>query len=183
MKLEILEKDRYYHIYNRGIDGCDIFLSDNNKSYFLKLVDKYLSSQVTIFAHCLMDNHYHFVIKINENEKDVVQSLSNLFNAYAKAFNKQNNRTGSLFEKYFKRIKLHDENYLRNLIIYVHVNPKHHLNLDFETYKFSSYQSIISNNDSNYNRKEIINLFSDFDNFVFCHKQQSDKLTHKFTFE
>ena len=104
MKLEILEKDRYYHIYNRGIDGCDIFLSDNNKSYFLKLVDKYLSSQVTIFAHCLMDNHYHFVIKINENEKDVVQSLSNLFNAYAKAFNKQNNRTGSLFEKQFKRI-------------------------------------------------------------------------------
>ena len=25
MKLEVLERDRYYHIYNRGINGCDIF--------------------------------------------------------------------------------------------------------------------------------------------------------------
>lgn len=183
MKLEILEKDCYYHIYNRGINRCDLFFNDENKSYFLKLVNKYLSNKVKIFAYCLMNNHYHFIIRIDENGKDVVQSISNLFNAYAKAFNKQNNRTGSLFEKHFKRIKLHDENDLRNLIIYVHVNPKHHLNLNFETYKFSSYQSIISNNNSNYNSNEIIDLFSDFDNFVFCHEQQSDKLTHKFTFE
>ena len=183
MRMETLEKDCYYHIYNRGINGCDIFLNDENKSYFSKLVDKYLSTEVTIFAFCLMDNHYHFIIRINKSGKDITQSLSNLFNAYAKAFNKQNNRTGSLFEKHFKRIKLHNENYLKDLIIYVHLNPKHHLNLNFENYKHTSYQSIVSEEKLNPNRDEIVTLFDDIENFVFCHKQQGDKLTSKFTFE
>ena len=110
MKLEILEKDKVYHIYNRGINGETIFNTDENKRYFLKLYLKYLECKVETFAYCLMDNHFHFVFQIN-NEKEVTQALSNLFNAYAKAFNKQNNRTGSLFEKHFKRIKIENEEY------------------------------------------------------------------------
>ena len=144
MKLEVLEKDYFYHIYNRGINSETIFLSNDNKLYFLKLFSKYLIGIVDVYAYCLMDNHFHIVIKIVEEEKIVTQSLSNLFNSYAKAFNKQNNRTGSLFEKHFKRIKIQDENYLRNIIQYVHLNPKHHLGLDYKTYKYSSFQSIIS---------------------------------------
>ncbi len=45
------------------------------------------------------------MVRIVDDEKIVTQALSNLFNAYAKAFNKQQSRTGSLFEKHFKRIK------------------------------------------------------------------------------
>ena len=100
MKLEVLEKDYFYHIYNRGINSETIFLSNDNKLYFLKLFSKYLIGIVDVYAYCLMDNHFHIVIKIVEEEKIVTQSLSNLFNSYAKAFNKQNNRTVSLFEKH-----------------------------------------------------------------------------------
>ena len=132
MKLEVLEKGCYYHIYNRGINSQNIFLSDENKIYFLKLLSKYLIKRIDIFAYCLMDNHFHLVLKVNEDEKLVTQAFSNFFNAYAKAFNKQNHRTGSLFEKHFKRIKLSDETYLRQLILYVHLNPKHHLDIPFE---------------------------------------------------
>ena len=132
MKLEILEKDHFYHIYNRGINSENIFISDENKNYFLKLFSKYLTDKVDVYAYCLMDNHFHILIKITDDVKEVTQAFSNLFNAYAKAFNKQNNRTGSLFEKHFKRIKIQDENYLRNIIQYIHLNPKHHLNLDYK---------------------------------------------------
>jgi hypothetical protein len=34
MKLEVLEKEGYYHIYNRGINGCMIFGNDENKISF-----------------------------------------------------------------------------------------------------------------------------------------------------
>jgi putative transposase len=183
MKLEILEKNHIYHVYNRGINSTSIFLSDENKSYFLKLFSKYLMEKVEIYAYCLMDNHFHIVIKIVDDEKEVTQSLSNLFNAYAKAFNKQNERTGSLFEKHFKRIKIQNENYLRNIIQYVHLNPKYHLGLDYKTYKYSSFQSIISDKQTKLARNEVVSYFHDIDNFIYCHDFKNDELSEKFTLE
>ena len=183
MKLEILEKGNYYHIYNRGINSADIFMNDENKSYFLKQLEKYLKNKISIFAYSLMDNHFHIVIRIDDEEKIVTQSFSNFFNSYAKAFNKQNDRTGSLFEKHFKRIRLDDEEYLKNLIIYVHLNPKHHLDLNFEEYKFSSFKSILSSKETKLNRNKVLELFGGIDNFVFCHNERNEFLTEKHTFE
>lgn len=183
MKLEILEQNHIYHIYNRGINSVPIFLSDENKSYFLRLFSKYLIEKVEVYAYCLMGNHFHLVIKIIEDEKIVTQAFSNLFNAYAKAFNKQNDRTGSLFEKHFKRIKIQDESYLRNIIQYVHLNPKHHLDLNFKTYKYSSFQSIISHKQTKLARNEVLNYFDDIDNFIYCHDFKNEILLENFTLE
>lgn len=183
MKLEILEKGNYYHIYNKGINGTNIFNSNENKTFFLSQLSKYLIDKISIFAFCLMDNHFHFVVRLKEEEKIVTQAFSNFFNSYAKAFNKENNRTGSLFEKHFKRIKLENEEYLRNLITYVHLNPTHHLNINFEEYKFSSYQSFLSKKETKIERIEVLNLFEGIDNFIFYHRQKSCYLTEKHTFE
>ena len=183
MKLEVLEKDCYYHIYNRGNNGTTIFENDANKLYFLKQVAKYLENKISIFAYCLMTNHFHLVIRLKVEEKEVTQAFSNLFNSYAKAFNKQTNRTGSLFEKHFKRIKLEDENYLKQLIIYVHLNPKHHFDLDFKNFKFSSYQAFLSDKETKIERNEALNLFEDFENFIFCHNQKNEILNEAYTFE
>ncbi len=183
MKLEVLEKDGFYHIYNKGINGCLIFENDENKSFFLKQLSKYLIGKISIFAYCLMDNHLHLVIRLNEKEEIVTQAFSNFFNSYAKAFNKQIGRTGSLFEKHFKRIKLNDEDYLKQLILYVHLNPKHHLDLNFQDYKFSSYEAFISDKETKIEREEVMELFGGLQNFIFCHHQKNDILIEKFTFE
>ena len=183
MKLEVLEKDGYYHIYNKGINGCLIFENDENKNFFLKQFSKYLSETISIFAFCLMDNHFHLVIRLNDDEKIVTQGFSNFFNSYAKAFNKENGRTGSLFEKHFKRIKLNDEEYLKQLILYVHLNPKHHLDLKFDDYKYSSYQAIILNKETKIEREEVLKLFGGIENFIFSHNHKNDFLSEKHTFE
>ena len=177
MKLQKLETDRYYHIYNRGINGTHIFRSQENKAYFLKLMNKYLSHKVSILAFCLMDNHYHMAVQVIEEEKIVTQSFSNLFNAYAKAFNKMYNRTGSLFEKHFRRILVKDINYLRNLITYINTNPAYHgANKDYKTFKYSSYRSTVlqhSNEDLvPIAKEEVINLFGDTENFEYLHEQK-----------
>ena len=91
-----------------------------------------------------MNNHFHLLLKLDAEGDIVTQALSNLFNAYAKAFNKANERTGSLFKKHFKRIRIEDEGYLRKLVIYIHMNPKVHFNQDFETFKYSSYKTFLS---------------------------------------
>ena len=183
MKLEVLEIDNFYHIYNRGINGTTIFTSDENKNFFLKQLNKYLTDKISFYAYCLMDNHFHLVVKINVEREVVTQGFSNFFNSYSKAFNKQNDRTGSLFEKHFKRIKLTDEDYLKQLIVYVHLNPKHHLGLKFEDYKFSSYQSFLTKKETKLEREEVLNLFGGIENFIFCHNQKNDFLAEKHTFE
>ena len=183
MKLEVLQKDCYYHVYNRGINGTNIFDSNINKLYFLQQLAKYLENKISLFAYCLMNNHFHLVIRLNSEEKEVTQAFSNLFNSYAKAYNKQTGRTGSLFEKHFKRIKLKDENYLKQLILYVHLNPKHHFDSDFAGFKFSSYRAFLSNKETKIERNEVLNLFGDLENFIFCHNQKNEFLNETYTFE
>ena len=175
MQLEVLEKDGYYHIYNRGINGCLIFENDENKKFFLRQLSKYLLGKISIFAYCLMNNHFHLVVRLNEEEKIVTQAFSNFFNSYVKAFNKDIDRTGSLFEKHFKRIRLNDEEYLKHLILYVHLNPKRHLDVKFEDYKYSSYHAFISNKETKIEREEVLRLFGGFENFIFCHHQKNIK--------
>ncbi len=183
MELEVLEKDNYYHIYNRGINGGIIFFNEENKNFFLRQLGKYLEDKISIFGYCLMDNHYHLIVRLNDNGKEVTQAFSNFFNSYAKSINKENDRTGSLFEKHFKRIRLEDEQYLKQLIVYVHLNPKHHLDLKFEEFKYSSYQSFLSQKETKLEREEVLNLFGGIENFILCHNQKNDLLTEKYTFE
>ena len=176
MKLEHLEKDAYYHIYNRGINGAAIFRENENKQYFLKLVKKYLSDRVAILAYCLMDNHYHMAIRVESDEKSTTQAFSNLLNAYAKAFNNRFDRTGSLFEKHFKRIRITDEHYLRDLIVYIHTNPQNHgVVSDFNTFQFSSYPQFFSADTPEnvlIEKKEVLHLFEDANNMAAVHASQ-----------
>ncbi|GAA4235583.1 hypothetical protein GCM10022291_17870 [Postechiella marina] len=172
MKLETLEQGNYYHIFNRGINSETIFKNEGNKTYFLGLMKKHLEGNTSILSYCLMDNHFHFLLKINSEGKTANQSISNLFNAYAKAFNKQQNRTGSLFEKHFRRKKIADENYLKNLILYIHKNPENHnVVKHFKDYKFSSYESYFFNNVSLISNEKsyVLELFDDLDNFEYVH--------------
>ncbi len=183
MKLEILERDKYYHIYNRGINGTSIFKSDKNKVFFLKKLKQHLHQKINVYAYCLLSNHFHLVCEIIEEPEIVSQSFSNFFNSYAKAFNKEQNRTGSLFDKHFKRIALDKEIYLKQLIIYIHLNPFLHFKQDYSQYKFSSYSSILSTKRTNLPRKEILNLFDGIQNFKAVHKNRSTVVAEEFTLE
>jgi coproporphyrinogen III oxidase/REP element-mobilizing transposase RayT len=174
--MEKIKKGHFYHIYNRGVNSTELFRNDENMSYFLSLVEKYLSESIDILCYCLLNNHFHFVVEIkNENAS---QTFSNLFNAYSKAFNRQNSRTGTLFERPFQRKIIKDEDYLKNLILYVHKNPENHnIVKDFETYTFSSYQNFFSEKKSLIDSKkdDVVALFDDISNFRYSHRNSAIK--------
>lgn len=181
--MQSLEYGKIYHIYNRGINGETLFKSEDNFRYFLKKYDYYIGQIADTFAWCLLENHFHFLVKVkeeNEISKKPSQQFSNLFNAYTKAFNKQQNRHGTLFERPFKRKEISDEKYFRNLVLYIHTNAVHHnLVKKVEDYTWSSYASIITNKPSNIRRREVINWFDDKANFIACHQQKNDFLSLK----
>ncbi|WP_300435800.1 hypothetical protein [Christiangramia sp.] len=181
--MELLEIGKYYHIFNRGINSENIFKNEENRHYFLRLYNKHLSLSVTSFAYCLLNNHFHIAIRVDKESKVVTQSFSNFFNAYAKAINKSQNRTGSLFEKNFRRISIDSEKYLKDLILYIHFNPQTHFGIDYRKYSFSSYQSILLGKHTIINCEEVIAVFDSFQNFKKTHEQQNLVLEEKFKLE
>lgn len=171
--MDFLEETHYYHIFNRGNNKQDIFNEEDNYFYFLKLTKKYILPIANVYCYCLLKNHFHFLIQIKENVENPSQAFSNMFNAYTKAFNKKYDRVGSLFQRPFKRIRITDEKYLRQLIVYIHLNPESHGLIDnFEYYTFSSYNSILSIKPTDLRRTEVINLFNDVENLKYTHRQR-----------
>jgi hypothetical protein len=64
-----LEYGCFYHVYNRGINGCPLFHHSDNYEHFLRLYDKYISPVADTYAWVLMGNHFHLLIKVKlENE-------------------------------------------------------------------------------------------------------------------
>ncbi len=140
----------FYHIYNRGNNGENIFIEARNYAYFMKLYGKYVSPVAETYAYCLLRNHFHLMVRINdcqssEDWQSSSRAFSNLFSTYTKAINKAYQRTGSLFEKPFKRKPITNERYYKALVAYIHQNPQmHDLINDFRDWPFSSYQAMIS---------------------------------------
>ena len=104
--------------------------------------------------------------------KDPSQYFSNFFNAYSRGLNIATQRSGTLFDRPFKRFPVDNENYLMRLIVYVHQNPqKHGFVLDFKDWNFSSYNSIIGNNPTRLQRDKVLQLFGSREDFVRIHQE------------
>jgi putative transposase len=187
------EDEGIYHVYNRTVDRKPMFTSDENYAFFIRQFDKYLSNFISIYAYCLLGNHFHFLIKVNDlTDLTTFKKLSNLkektthdiishqfrkfFQSYSMAFNKQQNRIGTLFQTPFKRVKVENENYLQEITCYINTNAqKHNLVRDFRQWKWSSYNNTISNVKTKLLKEELIKYFFDLDNFIYCHLEYAKK--------
>ena len=155
--IEPLEEGNTYHIFNRGINGTNIFEEKRNYYFFLKKYDEYCSPVFETFAYSLLRNHFHLMVTVKkkvivmrkdgkgEIELNASRQLSHFFNCYAQSFNKAYKRHGKLFEEPFSRKPVDSESYYTGLIYYVHFNPQHHQFVnDFREWPYSSYQAYIS---------------------------------------
>ena len=162
----------WYHIYNRGINGERLFLEDMNYSYFLKLLVKHVLNEAEVYSYCLLSNHFHLLVRIiDQPEKQPHLGFSQLFNSYTQAINKRYKRTGSLFERPFRRKLIESEQYRAKLVCYIHRNPQHHgiLN-DFQKYPYSSYMSLLSLSPCHLKRKQVLGWFGGREGFVAAHQ-------------
>ncbi|WP_456461278.1 transposase [Reichenbachiella sp.] len=194
---------KYYHIYNRANGDENLFRTDENFRFFLEKYKLYISPWVDTFAYCLMPNHFHFFVKVKNIEelKKLTSSSSNfskvpnfgkvgseeelslfiskqfskLFSSYTQALNKQIDRTGSLFQKNFRRKEVSHIKYFQNLILYIHSNPVHHgFTSELRSWPHSSYHTIVSSFPTLLNREVVIEWFDSIQNFEYCHQQTVD---------
>ena len=132
--LASLEANRYFHIIAKANGNNRLFYSDENKRFFLKKYLSCSTGYFDTYSYTLMDNHVHWLIKCNSYEnlvshiaampketrkkhqsKFLLQGITfeeaqefqwkDFFISYVMAFNKENNRSGSLFMNPFSQKK------------------------------------------------------------------------------
>jgi putative transposase len=188
----LLEPGNFYHIHNRGNNGQKIFFEPENYLFFLHRYHQYIYPFGETIAWVLLRNQFHFLIYVRPNDEvlldkveyrateipkriDVHLQFGHFFNSYAKAINKRYNRTGSLFEKNFNR-KLVPDFAFKPLILYIHYNPvKDGLCENLSDYRWSSYESILSDRTTSLNREFVLKLFKNRDEFKLFHLNQPDE--------
>lgn len=182
------ELGEFYHIYNKAVRNDELFYDEGNYRYFLNKFYLYTREVLSVYTFCLLNNHFHFLIKIDENTKSetVSEQLRKFFISYSKSFNKQQNRKGTLFEKHLKRVRINSEEQLLWTIYYIHRNPVHHfITENYERYRWSSYPIILSKKETNLQRKLVLSLFSGKEEFIEFHQRniREDVLRKKISFQ
>mgnify|MGYP002781062967 FL=1 len=156
---------------------------------------------VETYAYCLMPNHFHLLVKIKPKDSFpaktspdfptaadlreqsagaiVAERFRRCLMGYSKAINKQQNRTGSLFQKVFKRKEVNNDRYFTQLIHYIHRQPSHHgfVHLTDEDYPWSSYPAFLSEKPTRLQRTQVMDWFGDKAAFVRFHRQNQDLKT------
>ena len=145
-----------YHVFNRGNNKQRIFFKPENYAYFLKGIERYLLPNCDLLAWCLMPNHFHLLIHANSFSTPVIhdgsferqqfsQGIKQLLSSYTKAINKQEGRTGSLFQQKTKAVCATTiELYATTAFHYIHQNPlKAKLVKRMEDWEFSSFRDYL----------------------------------------
>ena len=184
-----IEAEKFYHIWNRGNNRENLYYTHANYDYFLRMYAEFLDPVAETYAFCLLPNHFHLLIRTRSfavvspaDETDekkrsnpVSIAFQRFFTAYSQAINIQQHRTGSLFQKPFKRLEVKSVSQLANLVIYIHTNPqKHGITDDFRQYPWSSYDRMIRNRPSKLKKDEVLQWFRNKENYLDFHSREID---------
>ena len=86
--------DTYYHIYNRGVNGENIFFEERNYDLFLRLYEKHLLPVTDLFAYCMLRNHFHVNLRV-KSEEEIIEYKETLEKKTLKV-SSANSRQGGL---------------------------------------------------------------------------------------
>lgn len=149
------QREIYLHVYNRGIEGRNIFCDEEDFSIFISYLKEYLTkasndkktsftvngktfkgtphmpknyyNKVELVSYILMPDHFHLVL--DQRQEGSVQSfIRSICTRYSIYFNRKYQRKGSLFEGPYKSAHIKEANTLVHLITYLHThhpNAKH----------------------------------------------------------
>lgn len=148
-----------YHCILRGINKQDIFFDNQDYFKFLKILKKSKQLfQFKLYSYILMPNHIHLEFK---DEKNLLsETMHNIAISYAKYFNLKYKRIGHVFENRYKSKIVGSDDYILNLLRYIHQNPQKALICATEEYKWSSYKEYIHIANI-VDTEEILNMFDE----------------------
>ena len=105
-----------------GAEGITLFPEARDAQAFLAhLGDISSRHSVEIHCYCLMDTHYHLLVR--DARGGISAAMSQLNGWYSRRYNHRYGRRGPLFDGRFHRTLVEDEGHLRSCVRYIVRNP------------------------------------------------------------
>ena len=134
----------WYHVMPRGRRGERIFFNKSDYRNFVDLLKEGSELwKVKVISYCLMPNHFHLLI--NTPLGNLSRFMRHIDGLYTQTFNRKHKYDGALFRGRFKSILVNGDNYLLQLMRYIHRNPlEARIVKDLDDYQWSSHIGYIS---------------------------------------
>ena len=149
-----------FHIYNHAIDDYQLCYDDMDYDFLLQSISRNIrKTPASIFAYCIMPNHYHFLIR-QDSEKPIYRIFNYAFIGYAQYFNKKYDRKGPIFRSPLQHKLVTNQEYLIQLCKYIHMNPvKANLADNPEDWIYSNYLEWIKKRNGKLISREIHEIY------------------------
>jgi len=111
-----------YHVIVRGNQRQKTFLNDGDYQAYLERLARYRRKyNYSVYAYCLMPNHVHLLVESSAHP--LAKFMQGVQQSYTQYFNLKHHKTGHLFEGRYKAIICQKDEYLLELMRYIHLNP------------------------------------------------------------
>ena len=133
----------YYHVVNRGAGHGNIFHDDVDRRNILEIINEaFQRFGLEVHAYCLMDNHYHLLVKTPRG--NLSRIMRHINGVYTQRYNRRRKTDGALFRGRYKAILIDSDAYLLHLSKYIHLNPlSANMVSSLEEYRWSSYLAYV----------------------------------------
>jgi REP element-mobilizing transposase RayT len=131
----------YYHVCSKGNDGRAIFADDPDRGLFLTILRRVAKRRGwTVYAYCLMTNHYHLLLQLSEG--GLSRGMCELNGGYALTSNERHLRSNHVFGRRYWSDLIDHDSHLLAACRYIVLNPvRAGLCPDAESWAWSSYQA------------------------------------------
>lgn len=128
------------HVIQRGNNRIQIFHTATDYEWFLALIRSAAADHgVDIHGYVLMTTHYH-LIATPGHERALSLTMHEVDGMYAKYFNREHARIGTLWNGRYRGLAIRDERYWLTCLRYIEQNPvRAHMVSSPEAYRWSSY--------------------------------------------
>jgi len=154
-----------YHVMSRGIERRRIFINEEDYADFQERIAVWLNkSGGKCLAWCLMPNHFHFLVL--RGPRPLSEMMHHAMTGYAVNFNLRHRRAGHVFQNRYKAIICDLEEYLMELVPYIHLNPLRARLVKglagLESYKWCGHSAVVTGAvDGILDRNELLAHFGD----------------------
>ena len=112
-----------HHMVERGNNRERVFANPIDYEKYLSSLSKYSEEKETaVLAYCLMPNHIHLLVRPSE-EETLAKMMQGVTLCYSKYFNRENGRTGRLWECRYYSTVIDGDSYLWTVSKYIENNP------------------------------------------------------------